>query len=61
MVLVSDFKVVSPNVEYTEEAITSKYDYQATDVVMTPEGKWELHPKAVPYTFKTERRVPKLG
>uniref|UniRef100_A0A1D1ZPW7 inositol-3-phosphate synthase n=1 Tax=Auxenochlorella protothecoides TaxID=3075 RepID=A0A1D1ZPW7_AUXPR len=61
MVLVKDFKVVSPNVEYSEDAITSNYDYQTTEVKMTADGAWELHPKTVAYKFKTDRRVPKLG
>lgn len=61
MVLAKEFKVVSPNVKYSEEAIESTYDYQTTDVELTESGAWELIPKSVTYQFKTDRRVPKLG
>ncbi len=59
--LVENFEVQSPNVEYTAEDITSTYDYQTTKLERAADGKWIIRPTAVKYQFKTDRRVPKLG
>lgn len=58
--LVDEFKVVSPNVQYTDEAITSTYRYDNTKITRTDKG-WEVHPTSTTYEFKVDRRVPKLG
>ena len=58
--LVDEFKVVSPNVRYTDEAITSTYRYDSTEVKRTDKG-WEVRPTSTTYEFKVDRRVPKLG
>eukprot|EP00761_Pharyngomonas_kirbyi_P011100 gb/GECH01011124.1/.p1 GENE.gb/GECH01011124.1/~~gb/GECH01011124.1/.p1 ORF type:complete len:510 (+),score=129.50 gb/GECH01011124.1/:1-1530(+) len=54
------FRVNSPNVQYTEDNITADYEYQTTEA--TKEGEdYVFTPKSTKYTFKTERKVPKLG
>lgn len=60
MSLVTKYTVQSPNVQVSDEAIVSNYTYSFTkvqttgnDVVATPVDK--------KYTFKVERKVPKLG
>jgi hypothetical protein len=60
MSLVTKYTVQSPNVQVSEEAIVSNYTYNFTkvqtngnDVVAIPVDK--------KYTFKVERKVPKLG
>ena len=59
--LIENFQVQSDKVSYTEEAITSTYDYQTTKLERGSDGKWILRPTQVEYQFKTDRRVPKLG
>lgn len=54
-------KVNSPNVTYTEEYIESKYDYQTSEVRNGPDGTINVTPVTTQYTFRTERKVPKLG
>ena len=58
------FRVESPNVTYTDEAILSKYDYQSTELIREQVGGrpgWLVKPVTSTYEFKTDRRVPKLG
>ncbi|CEG42668.1 inositol-3-phosphate synthase [Plasmopara halstedii] len=50
------FTVNSPNVVYTEDEITSKYTYTTTRVEGTV-----ATPVEEKYTFKTQRKVPKVG
>lgn len=59
--LVENFKVESPNVQYAEDSITANYTYSSTEVERTEEGKWVVKPQTTEYTFKTDTRVPKLG
>eukprot|EP00243_Klebsormidium_subtile_P002980 TRINITY_DN16104_c0_g1_i1.p1 TRINITY_DN16104_c0_g1~~TRINITY_DN16104_c0_g1_i1.p1 ORF type:complete len:511 (-),score=204.43 TRINITY_DN16104_c0_g1_i1:554-2086(-) len=62
--LVESFKVESPNVKYEEDAITSKYQYQSTELshaVKDGKSEWTVKPTATEYTFKTSTKVPKLG
>mmetsp|Transcript_32245 Transcript_32245/g.66732 ORF Transcript_32245/g.66732 Transcript_32245/m.66732 type:complete len:523 (-) Transcript_32245:49-1617(-) len=54
------FEVSSDKVQYTEEAIISQYDYQTT-LVKQEGGKTIVAPKTDSFTFKTERKVPKVG
>ncbi|XP_044023269.1 inositol-3-phosphate synthase 1-A-like [Siniperca chuatsi] len=50
----------SPNVRYTETHIVAQYAYQTTSVHR--EGnKVTLTPRTTEMTFRTERRVPRLG
>jgi len=57
---VDKFQVVSPNVTYTDDEIVSQYDYQTTDVSVD-KGMATVKPVSRKFTFKTDRRVPKLG
>lgn len=55
------FIVDSPNVEYTNETIKSKYTYRTTAVSKNAEGKYVAVPKETLYDFKVDRNIPKLG
>ncbi|KAK4191567.1 inositol-3-phosphate synthase [Podospora australis] len=55
------FVVDSPNVEYTENEIRSKYTYRTTDVTTTEDGKVIATPRETRYDFVVDRKVPKLG
>jgi myo-inositol-1-phosphate synthase len=55
------FTVNSPNVEYTEDTIRSKYTYRTTDVTQNAEGKYVAIPKETLYDFKVDRKIPKVG
>ena len=57
----SAIKVNSPNVTYTKDYIEAQYDYQTTSVSRDIHGSYIATPTCTRYTFKTERRVPKLG
>lgn len=59
--LIQDWKVESPNVVYTDEAITSTYHYHTTKMERSADGKWIVKPEAHEYQFRTQRQVPKLG
>ena len=59
--LVENFRVDSPDVEYGPDHITSAYNYANTEVTRTQEGKWSVKPTQTKYTFKTNTKVPKLG
>ena len=54
------FTVTSPNVVYTDKYIESLYHYETSEVKQHG-GKIEVIPKQTIYTFRTERKVPKLG
>ena len=58
------FRVDSPNVVYSDDAIISKYDYSTTELQreQTESGaSWVVKPKTSSYVFKTDAKVPKLG
>ena len=55
------FTVNSPNVEYTDNFIKTKYTYRTTDVSKNAEGKYVAAPKETLYDFKVDRKVPKVG
>ncbi|KAF8064501.1 IPS2 [Scenedesmus sp. PABB004] len=59
--LVDDFRVESPNVVYTDEAITSTYNYASTALSRDDAGQWVVRPTSTQYQFRVDRRVPKLG
>uniref|UniRef100_UPI0037E987E4 inositol-3-phosphate synthase 1-A-like n=1 Tax=Semicossyphus pulcher TaxID=241346 RepID=UPI0037E987E4 len=50
----------SPNVRYTDTHIVSQYSYQTTSV-HTEGNKVTVTPRTTEMTFRTERRVPRLG
>lgn len=55
------FTVESPNVQYTDSEIRSKYVYRTTAVNCSAEGKYVATPKETIYDFKVERKVGKVG
>eukprot|EP01101_Sappina_pedata_P005891 TRINITY_DN2809_c0_g1_i1.p1 TRINITY_DN2809_c0_g1~~TRINITY_DN2809_c0_g1_i1.p1 ORF type:complete len:615 (+),score=305.08 TRINITY_DN2809_c0_g1_i1:228-1847(+) len=61
------FKVNHPNVQYTQDEIHSKFNYDtcnvaAASVEATAEGfVYEVNPSTTTIQFKTDRKVPKLG
>jgi myo-inositol-1-phosphate synthase len=55
------FIVNSPNVEYTEDTIKTKYTYRTTDVTKNADGHYVAVPKETLYDFKVDRKVPKTG
>ena len=59
--LVESFTVESPNVKYTEDFITSKYEYASTKLNRSEQGEWKIKPTTTTYEFRVERKVPKLG
>lgn len=59
--LVENFRVDSPDVQYGPDHITSAYNYANTEVTRTTDGKWSVKPTQTKYTFKTATKVPKLG
>lgn len=59
--LVDNFKVQSPSVEYREDSIRSKYEYQHTSLEQGTDGSWIVKPISSKYEFHTDTRVPKLG
>lgn len=58
--LVEKFRVNSPNVRYSDEDVTTSYNYESTDLEQTQSG-WVATPTSTEYTFKTQTRLPKLG
>ncbi|KAI0134445.1 hypothetical protein BJ170DRAFT_574656 [Xylariales sp. AK1849] len=55
------FVVESPNVNYTDSEIQSKYTYRTTSVAKNANGKYVATPKETIYDFKVDRKVPKVG
>jgi myo-inositol-1-phosphate synthase len=55
------FVVKSPNVEYTDAEIRSKYTYRTTMVTKDDAGKYVATPQETVYDFKVDRKIPKLG
>jgi myo-inositol-1-phosphate synthase len=58
--MVPDFTVESDAVTYDDEYITARYNYQQTEVRMDG-GKVKAIPVQREFTFRTERRVPRIG
>ncbi|XP_075759021.1 inositol-3-phosphate synthase 1 isoform X2 [Pelodiscus sinensis] len=54
------FLVESPDVTYSEDYIEAKYTY-STVHVSREDGVTKVKPQATEFTFRTERRVPRLG
>ena len=54
------FTVNSPNVQYTEDAIKSRYTYRTTKVKKV-DGKYVAEPAETEYDFKVDRKVGKVG
>ena len=54
------FEVQSPNTRYTDSHIESRYVYETTKVE-SDGTKIVVIPQKTEYTFKVDRKVPKLG
>ena len=59
--LVDQFKVNSPSVREDASHIVSEYLYDNVELDMGPGGVLEATPVKRRYTFKTSKKVPKLG
>jgi myo-inositol-1-phosphate synthase len=55
------FTVTSPNVQYTDDEIKTKYTYRTTAVSQGADGKYVATPKETLYDFKVDRKIPKVG
>lgn len=58
--LATSFRVNSPNVKYTDEHIISDFAYKSTKTRIE-NGELVVEPTETNYTFKTEKKVPRLG
>ena len=56
-----EVKVQSPNVRYTADFIESLYKYQTTEVLRNGGNEVIAIPRETNYTFRTSRRVPRVG
>jgi myo-inositol-1-phosphate synthase len=55
-------KTDSPNVTYSENAVESRYKYQTTTVLRSPDGKHlTVRPVETEYVLRTNLKTPKLG
>ncbi|XP_052872601.1 inositol-3-phosphate synthase [Anopheles cruzii] len=59
--MVSELKVLSPNVRYSDEHIEVDYQYQTTTVVSAGPSGYTVKPETTELNIRTERRVPRLG
>lgn len=60
-VLANSFRVDSPAVQYDDDYIVSGYEYRNTRVSVSAAAEVVVTPTTQQYTFRTERRLPKLG
>jgi len=58
--LAKTFTVDSPNVTYTDDAIIADYDYCSVKTELGENG-YVVRPTKTKFTFKTQRKIPKLG
>ena len=47
------FKVNAPNVEYSDDHITSTYSYERSVCTQAADGSYTVEPKTEAYTFRT--------
>eukprot|EP00011_Vannellida_sp_DIVA3-517-6-12_P003157 CAMPEP_0114613754 /NCGR_PEP_ID=MMETSP0168-20121206/5297_1 /TAXON_ID=95228 ORGANISM="Vannella sp., Strain DIVA3 517/6/12" /NCGR_SAMPLE_ID=MMETSP0168 /ASSEMBLY_ACC=CAM_ASM_000044 /LENGTH=514 /DNA_ID=CAMNT_0001824773 /DNA_START=8 /DNA_END=1552 /DNA_ORIENTATION=+ len=60
MTFTEEFEVRSDKVQYTEEYITSQYEYQRSETAVE-DGKVVVRPVTTAYEFRTKRKPAKLG
>lgn len=58
--MATHLEVASPNVKYSDEEIVSQYKYTATRATVS-DGKVTATPVSHDFTFRTKRKVPKMG
>ena len=59
--LLDALNVDSPNVQYTDDHITSSYVYDTTELECSEDGKFTVRPREQSVQFQTARKVPKVG
>eukprot|EP00873_Tetraselmis_striata_P007607 jgi/Tetstr1/427871/TSEL_017948.t1 len=59
--LVDSFRVESPSVTYSDDAIHSRYSYSSTELSRDEAGAFVCKPTQSEVEFKVNRKVPKLG
>lgn len=59
--MATPIKVESPSVRYSSDFIEADYVYTNTDVRRDAKGTFIATPTNTKYTFRTQRKVPKLG
>ncbi|XP_060589566.1 inositol-3-phosphate synthase 1-B-like isoform X1 [Ruditapes philippinarum] len=59
--MTSPIKIESPSVRYSTDFIEADYIYTNTQVRQDAKGTYIATPTNTKYTFKTQRKVPKLG
>ncbi|XP_045172571.2 inositol-3-phosphate synthase 1-A-like [Mercenaria mercenaria] len=59
--MTSPIKIESPSVRYTPDFIEADYNYTNTTVRQDAKGTYIATPTSTKYTFRTQRKVPKLG
>jgi myo-inositol-1-phosphate synthase len=56
------FTVKSPNVQYTDSQIKSRYEYGTTKLSKgSSDSEWVVEPHKEIFDFTLDRKVPKLG
>lgn len=58
---VDSFRVDSPNVRYTDNAVESTYRYERTGVRVLPDGSCVAEPESKQYCFRTCTNVGRVG
>ncbi|GMH34510.1 hypothetical protein BSKO_02344 [Bryopsis sp. KO-2023] len=58
---IDKYEVKAPNVKYSEEHITSSFNYQSTAISPGQNGSWTVTPTNSTFEFKTDRKVPRVG
>ncbi|KAM8961763.1 inositol-3-phosphate synthase 1 [Pelodytes ibericus] len=58
--MTEQFKIESPHVRYHKDVIEADYNYNTTQVY-EEDGVTKVKPCSTKFTFRTERKVPKLG
>jgi hypothetical protein len=59
--LLQSFTVDSPNVTYSDDCVTSSYEYDTTELECGPGLNFTVRPVSHKIEFQTSRRVPKVG
>lgn len=53
-------KVIGPHVKHNDTHLVSEYNYKYSEVEQEGDS-FVCYPKEIKYTFKTEKKIPKLG
>lgn len=58
--MASKFEVNSPDVQYSEASIESRYEYHTTAVSMNDKGQMVATPQTTVFNFRTQRKVSRV-